>query len=157
MTEKLSDYLDYDPISGNIIWKKSPSNVIKIGSLAGSINSDGYRQIKFAGEVYQASHIAWFLTHQIWPVELDHRDKNPSNDALHNLREATHSQNCCNRKMRSDNQTGFKGVSKRGNKYRARIWDGMKNLNLGDFNTPEEAHETYKQKAKILQGDYAYV
>ena len=155
MTKKLSDYLDYDPISGDIIWKKSPSNVIKLGSLAGSINSDGYRQIKFNGEIYQASHVAWFLTHGVWPVELDHKDKQPSNDALDNLREATHSQNCCNRKMRSDNKSGFKGVQQRGSKFIARIWGGSKNLRIGIFDTPEEAHEAYKQKAVEMQGNFA--
>ena len=57
--------------------------------------------------------------------------------------------------MRSDNKSGFKGVQQRGSKFIARIWNGSKNLRIGIFDTPEEAHEAYKQKTVEMQGDFA--
>jgi hypothetical protein len=47
------------------------------------------------------------------------------------------------RAARSDNKLGFMGVQKNRNKYRARIRFNGKVINLGGFDTPEEAHAVY--------------
>jgi len=146
MTETISDYLEYYPTTGELFWKKSPSNVVKKGSRAGSIDSSGQRQIKFKGKVYQASHVIWFIVHNRWPIEIDHKDRNPDNNALTNLREVSHQQNCHNRKRA--NQSGFPGVSRKGNKWLARITlDGV-TYRLGTFDTPELASAAYQQAAQ---------
>src|SRR6266851_8668054 len=49
--------------------------------------------------------------------ETDHHDRNTLNNRRYNLRKATKSQNRNNQKIRSDNKSGYKGVS----------WDNRKN------------------------------
>ena len=66
-------------------------------------------------------------------------------------------QNEFNTKVRSDNTTGYKGVSfsKSKNKYRSYINKDGHYYHLGYFNTKEEAALTYNQKAISLFGEYA--
>ena len=48
----IGEYLRYEPDTGHLYWikKTSHNSPIKVGSRAGSIQSKGYRQIKFNGE-----------------------------------------------------------------------------------------------------------
>ena len=50
------------------------------------------------------------------------------------------------------NKTGYRGVCKERNKYRAVIYQGTQKHDLGFFNTPEEAAEAYNQKSRELFG-----
>ena len=52
-------------------------------------------------------------------------------------------------KKKVASKTGFKGASfhKTKKKYQARIHTGGKEINLGYFSTPEEAHEAYMKAA----------
>ena len=59
---------------------------------------------------------------------VDHRDGNGLNNRRENLRIATKSQNQCNQRMRSNNTSGFKGVSKNHGRWQARIELGGKRV-----------------------------
>ncbi len=50
------------------------------------------------------------------------------------------------------NSTGYRGVGKERNKYRAVIYDGDKKYDLGFFDTAEEAAEAYNKKSEELFG-----
>lgn len=78
-------------------------------------------------------------------------------NTLGNLRLCKKQQNEFNTKVRSDNTTGYKGVSfsKSKNKYRSYINKDGHYYHLGYFNTKEEAALTYNQKAISLFGEYA--
>lgn len=52
---------------------------------------------------------------------IDHKNGNTLDNRKCNLRECDQSQNAINRRLRSDNKTGFAGVSKRNGKYIAQI------------------------------------
>lgn len=52
---------------------------------------------------------------------LDHKNGNTLDNRKYNLRECTYRQNSINRKIRTDNKTGYTGVSKRNGKYIAYI------------------------------------
>ena len=52
-----------------------------------------------------------------------------------------------NKKLSSGNTTGFRGVSKRGNRFEAQITIGGKQQNIGMFGTAKEAAEAYDQAA----------
>lgn len=72
-----------------------------------------------------------------------------------NLRLASASESAANVKLRSDNSTGFKGVSPHRKKWSARIqWRG-KRYELGDFSSCEEAVRAYDKAARELHGEFA--
>ena len=64
--EALYHALDYDPVTGDLRWREDRRRV-REGDLAGSVSRDGAIVVGFMKNVYQASHIAWFLTKGDWP------------------------------------------------------------------------------------------
>ena len=87
--------------------------------------------------------------------QADHKNHDTLDNRRKNLRKATPGQNSCNRRLRSDNSSGYKGVSKIGNRWRAVIHNGEKNIHLGCFKTTEEAAHTYDEAAKNIHGEFA--
>lgn len=161
--EFVSEKLDYDPISGKFYWKESVGryNRIPKGSLAGGLNSEGYRYIRLGGKFYRACRLAWLLVYGEWPKEedqIDHKNGDCSDDSIENLRISSQSQNQANKKRPRNNTTGYKGVSYRKEcqrPYKAQIGFNKKKIVIGYFYTPQEAHEAYLAKAKELHGKFA--
>jgi len=90
---------------------------------------------------------------------VDHIDGDKINNTLSNLRICTKQQNEFNQKLRTDNTTGYRGVSyhRQSNKYRACINIGGKQIHLGLFESPHEAARAYNLKAVELYGEYARI
>lgn len=88
----------------------------------------------------------------------DHCDLNTLRNIRSNLRVSTASQNNCNTGARSNNKSGFKGVSldKESGRWLANISFSGKRKTLGRFSTPEEAHGAYCAAAAELHGEFAY-
>ena len=88
---------------------------------------------------------------------VDHIDGNGLNNSRSNLRICDRTQNCYNRKPRSNSQTGYRGVGKIGkNTWCARITPrDQKQTIIGYYKTAEEAAYAYDEKAKQLFGEFA--
>lgn len=86
---------------------------------------------------------------------VDHKDRNPSNDAVDNLRLATHQQNIRNRSKAVNNTTGYKGVYRHGAKFIAQITHDQKPKHIGIFDTPEDAARAYDAEAVCVYKDFA--
>lgn len=86
---------------------------------------------------------------------VDHINGNRLDNRKSNLRACNQSENMNNGSMHKDSIVPFKGVSKKRNKFRARIFVRGVEYSLGSFDTPEEAHEAYCKKAKELCGEFA--
>lgn len=144
--ERLHDLLQYDKDTGKLFWRQSRGTK-KAGSEAGAINGKGYVCIMIDGKGYQAHRLAWCLYYQEMPSQdIDHINGIKTDNRLVNLRQVTVRQNQYNqRKPRSDNKSGYLGVSSYGNKWMASIKINSKTKHLGYFNTPEQASEAYKQ------------
>lgn len=158
---KLKEYLDYYPDTGIFIWKirkrAFAGKYVEVGQRAGSLGRHGYWVIGIERKVYQSHRLAWLWMTGEWPSkDIDHKNLKKDDNCWENLRLASEKENCSNRRVRSDSQTGIKGVSMRGGKYRAAIQtrDGVR-LHLGCFDTPEEARAAYAKAAELHHGEFA--
>jgi len=154
---ELKEWLYYNCLTGIFIWLKSFNG--RAGGIAGCLNHDGYIHIKINGKSYLAHRLAWFYTYEVWPRnKLDHRDTIRHHNWIDNLREATKKQNNQNVGLKSNNTSGFKGVSRKkgGNKWVANINYNGKKRHLGYFNTPEEAAAQYQLFAEKIHGEFLH-
>lgn len=143
---QLKETLDYDPKTGLFVWKIRPSRAVKAGDVAGCVEKRiGYITIGIAGHIYKAHRLAWLYVHEEWPKGLiDHINGNKADNRIENLRDvfaAGNSQNV--RKPNRRNKSGFMGVIWFQNKWRASMSVNGKSKWLGDYSTPEEAHQVY--------------
>lgn len=156
--ELIRDLLSYDEVTGIFRWAISNSNAAPVGSIAGTLGPRGYRRIAINRRCYSAHRLAWLYVHGVWPGgEVDHRDGDPGNNSIGNLRLASHGQNIANSKRRSDNACGIKGVSYRKHiqKWQARICKNGVSIELGCWSTAEEARAAYQAAAQRLFGQFA--
>jgi hypothetical protein len=121
---RAKELFDYNPETGDITWKASNSNVVKIGQKAGSLDRLGNRIVIMADKtIYRAHQIAFLIMQGYIPEEVDHINGDSSDNAWDNLRGVSHSENMQNRKLCSNNTTGIMGVAwnKNNNNWRVRI------------------------------------
>lgn len=92
-------------------------------------------------------------------IRVDHIDGDGLNNQRANFRDATLSQNSCNRGPNKNNTSGFKGVNwaKKVNKWHAKIMLTGRRYHLGYFNSAAEAARAYDAAALKLHGDFAYL
>jgi hypothetical protein len=94
------------------------------------------------------------------PRQADHENHDTLCNTRDNIRIATPMQNCQNRRRRTDNTSGFKGVSWnsracKAGKWRAQITFNGKTLCVGNYTDRVEAAHAYDAKARELFGPFA--
>jgi hypothetical protein len=152
--ERLREVLSYDPLSGIFRWLISTGPRAKVGAIAGNIDDAGYRTISINSVPYKANRLAWLFMTGNWPVnDVDHEDTDRANNIFTNLREATRSQNCANK--RPMGRLGVKGVTLNHGRYQAQIKVKGKNFHLGYFDKIEDAAAAYIIAAKRHFGAFA--
>ena len=156
--ELLLKLFDYDPITGIVTNKIDRSSRARKGERSGTINDNGYRVIYICGKNYREHRLIWCMVYGNFPTnEIDHIDRNRSNNAIENLREATSTENSLNADY-IVGLSGLRGVSptSSGLKWRARIRVEGQQISLGHFDTVEEAHKAYLEAVKKYHGEFAY-
>lgn len=150
--EQLTRLLAYDPETGDFTWLVDGRRCTA-GQIAGHRNLvNKYLRIWVGGCSYYGHILAWFYMTRRWSVEeIDHKDTDKTNNKWDNLREATRVQNTRNANCRFNNKSGFKGVSKKGNSFRAVI----ERDHLGMFTTAQEAAAAYDLEAIKRFGKFA--
>jgi len=88
-------------------------------------------------------------------LQVDHINHNTLDNRKSNLRLCSNGQNQHNTRIRSDNSSGYKGVKKHGDRWRADIGFNKKRYFLGLFETPELAYEAYCLAAAKFHGEFA--
>lgn len=86
---------------------------------------------------------------------VDHKNGDPLDNRRENLRLASKGENTINTGPLSTNGTGFKGVSKRGNRFRAFVHKDGKTIFLGSFVKAKDAACAYNRGAKKHFGKFA--
>lgn len=146
--KRLKELLHYDPETGLFTWLKRVANCVKIGEIAGGKTNRGYIRLRVDGKKYLANRLAFLYMTGKWPTnEVDHENTIRDDNSWKNLRDATRSQNCQNKKKaRSDSKTSSLGVSfhKANKKFTARIQEpNGERIYLGSYLTLEEAAAAY--------------
>lgn len=160
----LKEILDYK--DGFLYWKKRITKCIHVGEKAGCLSkriskkSDQSRYvIRIGWRLYLSSRLIFFYHYGRWPNTVDHIDRNPLNDKIENLREATPAQNSRNRTSLKNSSSKYLGVSFCGNNqtnpWRAIINVNGKNIYLGYFPTEELAALSYNMAAVKYWGEFA--
>lgn len=90
-------------------------------------------------------------------VQVDHIDHNGLHNYPPNIRLDLYGLNNCNRRLKSTNTSGFKGVSKKKKDRRWRAYVGLngKVYYFGQFDTAIEAARAYNAGALLLHGEFA--
>jgi hypothetical protein len=117
----------------------------------------GRRVVRIMGVAYSIGRLIWKLVYGFDSLmEIDHKDGNPLNNLLDNLREATRSQNNANAKLRKDNTSGYKGVYKvKEGQYYAFVGYAKTHQRIGTYDTPKKAHAAYCEAADRLHKEFA--
>jgi AP2 domain-containing protein/HNH endonuclease len=158
--DRLREMLHYEPYTGDWIWLVKPNKNICIGEPAGGRGRGGRSRLRIAidGKRYFGSRLAVLYMTGEWPAgQVDHFDRDFTNDKWGNLRDATITQNQGNRRINKNNTSGFKGVSwsKQHNKWLAVIQRYGKTRHVGLFSSIEEAANAYDMAAKEYFGAFA--
>lgn len=159
--ERAAEILRYDPETGRLIWQVATSRNIKEGNEAGIIHNKGYRRVgitidgKF--KLLLTHRIIYFIHHGELPDMLDHRDGNPLNNRIENLRPATRQQNQQNQRSYKNSSSKYLGVSwqKKNKKWRAQIQINGEKRCLGLFDDEIEAAKAYDAGAREHFGEFA--
>jgi len=96
---------------GKLIYRVSPNNRNKIGSVAGCSDKDGYILVGLKGALYKAHRLIFLMHHGYMPEHIDHVNGIPSDNRIENLRAATMTENMRNRALQRNNTSGCKGVT----------------------------------------------
>ena len=143
-TKQLKEWFDYD--GTNLVWKINRGQA-KIGQIAGTINSRGYRHIRLFDKFYQAHRLVWiwhgFELNDI--LVIDHINRNKLDNRLENLRQVTLVTNANNRVFKET-----RGTRKVGNKFVATARVNSKRVYIGRFPSQEKAIEAREAYLKDL-------
>lgn len=146
--QDIKDYLSYDPETGLFTRIKGVRvNRKLLGKPTGYKRPDGYIRIVVNGKRYFAHRLAWWYVHGVIPeCNIDHKNGVKNDNRICNLRLDSNSENNQNINVLSaHNKSGYQGVSwwESKRKWRATITIKNKQMYLGYYDTPEEAHEAY--------------
>ena len=154
---RLKELFAYDVETGELVW-----NVRKRGSTMGKVAGckyrNGYTMVRVDGVRYLAHRLVWLYHHGKWPdAEIDHINRNPSDNRIENLRPATRQQNIANYGVSKANKSGFKGVwfHKDRARWIAQIQKDGKIHWLGAYKSAEDAASAYRVAAERMFGEYA--
>lgn len=146
--DRLREVLTYERDTGLFRWSVRTSGRIRINSIAGASDKDGYVVIRIDRVRYRASRLAWLYVHGKWPDgEMDHINHVRTDDRINNLRDVGRLENNQNvRYPRNNNKsTGVLGVAveKSTGRFKASINVSGRKIHLGTFRCVDSAHEAY--------------
>ncbi|NDE62306.1 MAG: HNH endonuclease [Cyclobacteriaceae bacterium] len=155
--ENLKAILNYNSLTGVFTWA-SPRPKIRVGQKAGYLHKSGYFHIEIKGKYYAAHRLAWFYMTGKWPKDqIDHINRNKTDNRFENLRECSNGQNRANSK--TANKHGLKGISYKKwmtkKPWQAQITHKKRVIYLGCFASAEEAHSAYCSASEKLNGIFS--
>lgn len=150
--EALNDLFDYNPETGELK-RRVPSPMARETER----KATAYQQVRIDGRSYRAHRVIWLMVFGEIPegMVIDHVNGDTNDNRLSNLRLAQPKDNNKNTDKPSHNTSGYKGVSKKKNGWRAYIVVENKQRHLGIFPTAVEAARKYDEVALEIFGPFA--
>lgn len=138
--------INYEEISKAVYYKDGALFWVKNDKPAGTKTVEGYIKVQINGVAYSAHRLIWVLFNKEIPLnmQIDHVDRNKSNNKIENLRLVTASSNALNRKCRNSN-TGIRGISKDRDYFKVSFTVNMKSIHVGNFKTIDEAKKVAEE------------
>jgi hypothetical protein len=124
-------------------------------------SGNGAIVIRVDNKAYPMSALVWIYHRGLpLPYHIDHKDGDPTNNRIGNLRAASKAQNAYNSKRRADNTSGYKGAvfdkcQKGQKKWKARIHVNGRTVSLGCYGTAADAAKAYRRAAAKYAGEFA--
>ena len=164
--QRLRERWHYDPDTGEATWKPLRAtephhysfNAQHAGKPVGSCSKQrGYLKVRFDGIYYQLHRCLFKLMTGLEPRIVDHADGDPRNNRLSNLRGCNYSDSNANRRSLNRTESGFRGVTRDGDRWRARVKRAGKYHEYGRFaiaDLLQAAHAAYRGRIE-LHGEFA--
>lgn len=142
----ISEHLEVDSsLASGLRWKKAPKfNGHMLGKQAGVETEDGYYRVAVKRQKLSTHRVIWFLINGNWPFCIDHVDGDKGNNSPSNLRSVTLSENQHNRICEGVKHDARRDI------YCARITVSGKRIELGAFESQQEAVEAYRSAKRRL-------
>lgn len=177
--ERLRQLIEYRPDTGELVWKpRVPSdfnarnpeaacdafNRRRAGQIAGKVNRQGYVIVQVDGQAYKGHRIAWAMYHGAWPEGvIDHINRQKADNKIQNLRDVSQAENCENRSINRNHDSGVKGVTwhAKDNMWHVRVRiDGKLKTIFRSWDKPEAiraliAHRGLSVPIPARSADYA--
>ena len=148
---ELKELLHYDPSTGLFKRKVKTSSNALAGDIAGHIHkATGYVYISVLGKRYRAHRLAFLYMEGYIPEEVDHQNHIKSDNRFNNLASATRITNSRNMAIRSDNKSGYLGVSwcKSNNAWVSKITVNKRVMTLG-YSKDKNVAITKRKEAEL--------
>lgn len=154
---ELKEMFNYDPNEGVFRARfKRWTSAKNIGEVIGVTNRGVNPSVYIERRLYKVSHLAWLYVHGWLPTnQIDHINRNPSDNRISNLREATQSQNKANCRTYRNNRLGLKNIRLRGGQYEVRCSKDGKTHQFGKYPCLGQAVRAAAAARKELHADFA--
>jgi hypothetical protein len=143
--DRLKEVLDYNPETGVFVSLETGDSI--------GCNDEGYVRITMKDRSKHYAHrLAWLYVHGKWPEgDIDHIDRNKSNNAISNLRDVPRAINIFNAPNRQDNTSGCTGVTWCKNKQKWKV--RLRTKSLGYY-TDFDAAVAARKQAESSDSEY---
>lgn len=154
--EEYNDYIIGITNDGKSQFKIDKEDFDKVKDFTWTINDQGYVISTTSNIYHKHIRLSRLVMDAQEMLEVDHINHDLLDNRKNNLRVVTHQQNLFNQQKAKNNTSGFIGVVKYNDKWRAQIMYNGKVKHLGIYDTPEEASSVYNTFAQKLFGEYMY-